>query len=82
MWVVAQVVTEMIDLGQGGSIVTLLCDSGERYRSTILDDSWLLSRGLDIRPEEAAMERFFDVGSHPKLTAVIPGRPNHVSAKS
>jgi cysteine synthase A len=62
MWAVAQLVREMVDRGQAGSIVTLLCDSGERYRSTILDDSWLLSRGLNIRPEEDAMERFFDTG--------------------
>ena len=61
MWAVAQLVREMVDSGEGGSIVTLLCDSGERYRSTILDDSWLLSHGLDIRPEEDAMERFFDI---------------------
>ena len=62
MWAVAQLVREMVDSGEAGSIVTLLCDSGERYRSTILDDSWLLSRGLDIRSEENAMERFFDTG--------------------
>ena len=61
LWAVAQLVREMVDRGEGGSIVTLLCDPGERYRSTILDDSWLLSRGLDIRPEEDAMERFFDL---------------------
>ena len=62
MWAVVQLVREMVDRGEGGSIVTLLCDSGERYRSTILDDSWLLSRGLDIRPEEDEIERFFDTG--------------------
>jgi cysteine synthase A len=62
MCAVSQVVREMVDRGERGSIVTLLCDSGERYRSTILDDSWLLSRGLDIRSEENAMERFFDTG--------------------
>jgi len=62
MWAVAQLVREMVDSGEGGSIVTLLCDSGERYRSTILDDSWLLSHGLDIGPEEDAVERFFDTG--------------------
>ena len=62
LWAVAQLVREMVDHGESGSIVTLLCDSGERYRSTILDDSWLLSRGLDIRSEEVAIERFFDTG--------------------
>ncbi|MEO7853789.1 MAG: PLP-dependent cysteine synthase family protein, partial [Rubrivivax sp.] len=27
--------------GQGGSIVTLLCDDGERYRKSYFDDDWL-----------------------------------------
>jgi cysteine synthase A len=52
--------------GEGGSVVTLLCDSGERYRSTLGDDAWLACRGLDIRAEEAAMEAFFEHGTiHP-----------------
>jgi cysteine synthase len=62
MWAVARVIATMTDGGEKGSIATLLCDSGERYRSTILDDAWLRERGLDIRREEAAMERFLDTG--------------------
>jgi cysteine synthase len=48
--------------GEQGSVVTLLCDSGERYRSTHLDDAWMEQRGLDTRAAEAAMERFFETG--------------------
>jgi cysteine synthase A len=48
--------------GESGSIVTLLCDSGERYRSSLLDDDWLRSRGIDTRPGEQAMERFWETG--------------------
>ena len=48
--------------GETGSVVTLLCDSGERYRSTHFDDAWLASRGIDIKPAEEAMERFFETG--------------------
>lgn len=63
LWAVARIVGEMAARGEEGSVVTLLCDPGERYRSTLLDDAWLRSRGIDIRPAEEAMERFFETGN-------------------
>jgi cysteine synthase len=62
LWAVAQIVGEMVARREEGSVVTLLCDSGERYRSTLMDDQWLRQRGIDIAPAEAAMERFFETG--------------------
>ncbi|MBY0446850.1 MAG: PLP-dependent cysteine synthase family protein, partial [Burkholderiales bacterium] len=35
---------------QSGSIVTLLCDSGERYAHSYYNDAWLAERGIDIQP--------------------------------
>jgi cysteine synthase A len=43
-------------------MASLLCDSGERYRSTIFDPAWRQTRGIDTAPAEDAMERFFDTG--------------------
>ena len=63
MWAVARIVTEMAARGESGSVVTLLCDPGERYRSTLLDPAWLRRHHLDGQREEAAMERFFDTGT-------------------
>jgi cysteine synthase len=63
LWAVARLVGEMAARGEEGSVVTLLCDSGERYRSSLLDDGWLRQRGIDIRPAEEAMERFFEAGA-------------------
>jgi cysteine synthase A len=62
MWAAAHIIREMIARGEQGSVTTLLCDSGERYRSTHLDDAWLQQRGIDIRREENAIERFFETG--------------------
>ncbi|MGO4706845.1 PLP-dependent cysteine synthase family protein [Microvirga sp. 2MCAF38] len=62
LWAVAQIVSDMVAKGEEGSVVTLLCDSGERYRSTHLNDSWLAERGIDIRPYENVMERFLATG--------------------
>lgn len=47
---------EMAAAGTHGSIVTLLCDGGERYGCTYYDDAWLARCGIDI----AAETRRFD----------------------
>ncbi len=62
LWAVAQIVGEMVKQGETGSVVTLLCDSGDRYRSTHFNDDWLKERGIDSRPAEDAIERFFETG--------------------
>jgi len=64
MWAAAQLIAELALRGESGSVVTLLCDSGERYRSTHLDEAWLAQRGIDTGPAEGAMERFFETGIH------------------
>ena len=63
MWAAARIVGEMTARGEQGAVATLLCDSGERYRGTLLDDAWLAPRGIDIRPAQDRMERFFDSGA-------------------
>ena len=59
IWAVAEIVSDMIKNNQTGSIVTLICDSGERYRSTYLDDNWLMKKNLDIAPYVRAIEALF-----------------------
>ncbi|PZO80244.1 MAG: cysteine synthase [Mesorhizobium amorphae] len=63
MWASAQVIAEMAGRGERGSVVTLLCDPGERYHSTILDAGWLAARGIEIAPFERTMDHFFDTGT-------------------
>lgn len=36
--------------GTQGSLVTLICDSGDRYSRTYCDDDWLTLRCLDLAP--------------------------------
>lgn len=38
---------EMSGRGERGSIVTLLCDGGERYADTLYDPAWQAAEGLD-----------------------------------
>jgi cysteine synthase A len=48
------IIAEMREAGRGGSIVTLLCDSGLRYTATYFDDAWIAEQGIDLA---AANER-------------------------
>jgi cysteine synthase A len=48
--------------GRSGSIVTLICDSGERYANTYYCDDWLKERGLDPAPFETRIEAFLEGG--------------------
>ena len=48
-----------------GSIVTLLCDDGERYRDTYFDDAWLSQQGLACATQAAAVHRLIDGGAWP-----------------
>ena len=41
--------------GERGSIVTLLCDRGERYAETLFDPAWLAARGIEREPWDAAL---------------------------
>jgi len=45
--------------------VTLICDSGERYRHTYYDDEWLATQGCAVGPVIADLERFLRTGAWP-----------------
>lgn len=45
-----QLMQKMADKGQTGSVVTLLCDSGERYLATYYNSEWLNKNEIDIDP--------------------------------
>lgn len=52
-------IDEMVARGEQGSIVTLLCDSGERYRSTLFDDDWLKAKSFDISAHANRLDAAF-----------------------
>lgn len=46
LWACLRIVEEMAARGETGSIVTLLCDGGDRYACTYYRDEWLAARGI------------------------------------
>lgn len=43
-----QIAVRMRDAGECGSVVTLMCDSGERYADTYYSQDWIESQGIDV----------------------------------
>lgn len=76
LWAAFGLMAEMADAGCAGSLVSILCDSGERYRSTYFDDHWLATQGIQTEPFEDMLERFLDDGSreflHLNETETVP----------
>ena len=63
-------VSEMLASGTSGSVVTLLCDPGDRYTDTLYDDRWLDAEGIDLEPWSAHLDRFLGSGAwHPPKRA-------------
>ena len=48
--------------GLMGSLVSLICDSGERYGHTYYNDGWIAAQGFDLSSGEAALEAFLGSG--------------------
>ncbi len=58
LWGAFGLVAEMLEQGRSGSIVTLLCDGGERYSGTYFDDGWVASEGIDLTGPTAVLDEF------------------------
>ncbi|WP_038172832.1 MULTISPECIES: PLP-dependent cysteine synthase family protein [Vibrio] len=59
---VLQLASEMKLRGEKGSIVTLLCDSGERYLDTYYNQQWIKDNIGDLQPYLAKLETFEATG--------------------
>lgn len=60
---VCSIAASMRAAGETGPIVSLVCDSGDRYAATYYDDAWLAAQGIDIAPHVDRLERFLDTGA-------------------
>jgi cysteine synthase A len=54
---------EMQQRGESGSVVTLICDSGDLYRDTYYDSDWLAANGYDLTPYLTRFHRFYETGT-------------------
>lgn len=57
-----QKISDMKQQGQKGSVVTLICDSGDRYLDTYYNDHWLVEQGVDISSCTEKLKVFYETG--------------------
>lgn len=65
LWSALRIVAEMRAEGRTGSVVTLLCDPGDRYLDKYYSDTWLAEQGLDITPYVRTLDAFLTTGRRP-----------------
>jgi len=66
VWGAFRLIAEMRERGERGSVVTLICDGGERYAGTYYSDAWVAAQGLDLAPYTTAVETFLEYGAFPR----------------
>jgi cysteine synthase A len=62
LWGAFALIAAMLAEGRTGSVVTLICDGGERYADTYYSDAWVAGQSLDLTPHLATIDRFLRDG--------------------
>jgi cysteine synthase len=65
VWGACMLVAEMLSRDERGSVVTLICDGGERYSGTYYSDAWVHDQGLELGPHTQVLEAFLERGAFP-----------------
>lgn len=65
LWAAFGLIDQLRSRGTAGSIVTLLCDSGDRYARTYYDDAWVAEQGWDLAPYRETVRAFLETGRWP-----------------
>ncbi|WP_433198684.1 PLP-dependent cysteine synthase family protein [Nocardia sp. CA-107356] len=62
LWGAFALIAEMMAAGRSGSVVTLLCDGGDRYAGTYFDDAWVQAQGMSLAEPAAILDKFAATG--------------------
>ena len=71
LYAALQIASELSAQGRRCSVVSMICDSGERYLDTYYNDRWLRDNGFDIAPYRRQLASFMATGIWP-ATATEP----------
>ena len=63
LWAALRIVSEMVAAGTKGSVVSLICDPGERYLDKYYSQEWLEGQGIDIEPYRERLDRLMRTGA-------------------
>ena len=62
LWGAFTLIARMLAAGESGSVVTLICDGGDRYAHTYYNDDWVREQGIELAGYSAALAGFVDSG--------------------
>jgi cysteine synthase A len=65
VWGALMLIAEMLSCGERGSVVTLICDGGDRYAGTYYSDAWVAAQRLDLAPHTEELAAFLECGEFP-----------------
>jgi cysteine synthase len=63
LWGAFELIAEMRRAGHEGSVVSLICDSGERYLQTYYNDVWMAQKRIDLRHWRRQLTEFHETGA-------------------
>jgi cysteine synthase A len=55
-------IERMVSQGRQGSVVSMLCDTGDRYLNTFYDKTWLTDKGIELQPWLDRLQTFYRSG--------------------
>src|SRR4051794_40689183 len=58
VWGAFELIAELLARGERASVVTLICDGGDRYAGTYYSDAWVSEQGLDLAPYRDVLDAF------------------------
>jgi cysteine synthase len=65
LWGALRLICHMRAAAEDGSVVTLLCDRGDRYAHSVYDDAWVHRQGLDLTAATEQLRRAVTDGEWP-----------------
>ncbi|TXN30005.1 PLP-dependent cysteine synthase family protein [Lacisediminihabitans profunda] len=66
-------IARMLAAGETGSVVTVICDSGDRYLDTYYSDEWVAAEEFDLAPHTAMLAEALRTGRWESETANSAG---------
>ncbi|MET0494210.1 MAG: PLP-dependent cysteine synthase family protein [Actinoplanes sp.] len=65
LWGAFGLIAELLSAGRTGSVVSLICDGGERYADTYYSDDWIAEQGISLAAPLTTIEAFLSTGAWP-----------------
>lgn len=62
VWASFEIISEMVAEGRSGSVVSLICDPGERYLTKYYSDDWLQDNEICPANFDSELSSFFETG--------------------